>query len=215
MDLDRVRSLLATISDRRWFLAQLERKRAEKYEKGTPSFIVILSYINGFLIDIPSIVVESMPGTPLMSSRDISSAGFEHHFPGSPTPVDARYSNADYPLGVDTSGPRLQRSSRRASDYSTYSTDTFKSPCATVLFLFVFTKIKHPFILQENVTCWRWYTSARCCNGNAGFNLGRWDYIFHILDINHSHYRFFFFLVPRPDDGGGGRGEGQSEFLNR
>ena len=155
MDLDRVRSLLATISYRRLFLRHLERKRAENYEKGTPSFILILSYTNRFfLIDIPSIVVESMPGTPPMSSRDISSAGYEHHFPGSPTPADARHSNADYPLGVDVSGPRLQRSSRRASDYSTYSTDTFKSPCAALFCFFVrFNQLEHAFILQANVTC--------------------------------------------------------------
>ena len=135
MDLDRVRSLLETISYRRQFLAHLEKKRAEKYEKGRLSFTAILKGINGFLIDIPSIVVEDMPGTPPMSSRDISSAGYDHHFPGSPTPADPRYSSSDYPLGVDMSGPRLQRSSRRTSDYSTYSTDMFKSPCASFAFV--------------------------------------------------------------------------------
>ncbi|KIM44013.1 hypothetical protein M413DRAFT_17890 [Hebeloma cylindrosporum] len=117
MDLDRVRSLLETISCRRRFLEHLEKKRAEKYEK-----------------DIPSIVVESMPGTPPMSSRDISSAGYDHHFPGSPTPADPRHSSTDYPLGVDMSGSRLQRSSRRTSDYSTYSADMFKSPYASFAF---------------------------------------------------------------------------------
>ncbi|KAH9475037.1 Calcium-channel protein cch1 [Psilocybe cubensis] len=116
VNLDRVRSLLKTISYRRRFLAHLERKRAEKYEQ-----------------DIPSIVVETMPGTPPMSSRDISSAGFgDHSFsPGSPTPVplNPRYSHADYSLAMDTSsGPKLQRSSRRGSDYSTFTADTFRSP---------------------------------------------------------------------------------------
>jgi len=141
MDLDRVRSLLKTISYRRRFLVHLEKKRAEKYEKGTPSFTATPKDINGFLIDIPSIVVEDMPGTPPMSSRDISSAGYDHHFPGSPTPADPRYSSTDYPLGVDMSGSGLQRSSRRTSDYSTYSTDMFKSPCASFFSLFILTKL--------------------------------------------------------------------------
>ena len=34
VNLDRVRSLLRTISYRRQFLAHLEKKKAEKYEKG-------------------------------------------------------------------------------------------------------------------------------------------------------------------------------------
>ena len=156
MDLDRVRSLLETISCRRKFLARLEKKRAEKYEKGTSSFTAIPKGTDGFLIDIPSIVVEDMPGTPPMSSRDISSAGYDHHFPGSPTPVDLRYSDpryssTDYPLGVDMSGPRLQRS-RRASDYSTYSADMFKSPCASFVPVH-FNQAKHIFIPQANITC--------------------------------------------------------------
>ncbi|KDR66929.1 hypothetical protein GALMADRAFT_258813 [Galerina marginata CBS 339.88] len=115
VNLDRVRSLLKTISYRRRFLAHLEKKRAEKFDK-----------------EIPSIVVESMegmPGTPPMSSRDISSAGYEHSSPGSPTPVDIRFSHSDYSLAMDAStGPRLQRSSRPVSDYSTFSADTSRSP---------------------------------------------------------------------------------------
>ncbi len=68
------------------------------------------------LSDIPSIVVESMPGTPPMSSRDIASAGYDlTQSPGSPTPMDLRYSShADYSLTMDM--PRLQRSSKRGSD---------------------------------------------------------------------------------------------------
>ncbi|KAF8962909.1 high-affinity cell membrane calcium channel [Flammula alnicola] len=109
VNLDRVRSLLKTISYRRRFLALMERKRAEKYEK-----------------DIPSIVVESMPGTPPLSSRDIASAGYDHsQSPGSPTPIDIRYSHPDYSLAMEM--PRLQRSSKRGSDYSNISADTFRS----------------------------------------------------------------------------------------
>ncbi|KAF8151534.1 high-affinity cell membrane calcium channel [Crassisporium funariophilum] len=108
VNLDRVRSLLKTISHRRRFLSHLERKRAEKYDQ-----------------DIPSIVVEGMPETPPPSSRDIVSAGFDRASPGSPTPVDIRYSNPDYPVAMDMiSGSRLQRSSRRGSDYSMFSSDT-------------------------------------------------------------------------------------------
>lgn len=66
-----------------------------------------------------------MPGTPPMSSRDISSAGFSGYSPGSPTPVDIRYNNQDLSLAMDAV-PRLQRSSRRGSDYSNMSTDTFR-----------------------------------------------------------------------------------------
>ena len=80
------------------------------------------------LSDIPSIVVESMPGTPPMSSRDIASAGYDlTQSPGSPTPIDLRYSHADYSLTMDL--PRLQRSSKRGSDYSNVSADTFRSSC--------------------------------------------------------------------------------------
>ncbi|CAA7264458.1 unnamed protein product [Cyclocybe aegerita] len=112
VNLDRVRSLLKTISHRRRFLAHLEKKRSEKYEK-----------------EIPSIVVEPMPGTPPLSSRDIASAGYEHSSPESPLPVDVRYSHPDYSLSMDMSGgSRLQRSSRRVSEYSTFSTDTSRSP---------------------------------------------------------------------------------------
>ncbi|KAF9484619.1 high-affinity cell membrane calcium channel [Pholiota conissans] len=109
VNLDRVRSLLKTISYRRRFLAHLEKKRMQKYEQ-----------------DIPSIVVEDMPGTPPMSSRDIASAGYDRsQSPGSPTPNDFRFSNPDYSLSMDM--PRLQRSSRRpGSDYS-ISGDTFRS----------------------------------------------------------------------------------------
>jgi len=53
MDLDRVRSLLKTISYRRRFLVHLEKKRAEKYEKGTPSFTAISKDTNGFFDRYP------------------------------------------------------------------------------------------------------------------------------------------------------------------
>ena len=81
------------------------------------------------MTDIPSIVVENMPETPPMSSRDIASAGLEL----SPSPMDSRYRDLDNgrSMSVDvTSGSRLQRSghARRISDYSTTSMDMSKSP---------------------------------------------------------------------------------------
>ena len=81
------------------------------------------------MADIPSIVVENMPETPPMSSRDIASAGLD----SSPTPSDPRYRDLDNgrSMSVDlTSGSRLQRSghARRPSDYSTISMDMSKSP---------------------------------------------------------------------------------------
>lgn len=132
VNLDRVRSLLKTISYRRRFLEYLERKRAEKLEQGTSnccisSEAVINRSYSIFSTEIPSIVVEDMPGTPPLSSRDISSAGYEFS-PGSPTPVDIRFSHSDYSVAMDHSGPKLQRSSRRLSGYSTFSADTTRSP---------------------------------------------------------------------------------------
>jgi hypothetical protein len=81
------------------------------------------------MTDIPSIVVEDMPETPPMSSRDIASSGLEL----SPSPSDFRYRDLDNTrsISVDlTSGSRLQRSghARRTSDYSTISMDMSKTP---------------------------------------------------------------------------------------
>ncbi|KAF9557915.1 high-affinity cell membrane calcium channel [Agrocybe pediades] len=114
VNLDRVRSLLKMISYRRRFLAHLEQKRRmEKQEQ-----------------DIPSIVVESMPGTPPMSSRDIASVGYRST-PSSPSPVDIGFSlgHNDQSLSMDlSSGPRLQRAGRRGSDWSSHSLDVSRSP---------------------------------------------------------------------------------------
>lgn len=79
------------------------------------------------MADIPSIVVEDMPETPPMSSRDIASAGLET----SPSPSDSRYRDPDYARSMSmdlTAGSRLQRSGRRTSDFSSFSMDMSKSP---------------------------------------------------------------------------------------
>ncbi|KAF9530724.1 Ion transport protein-domain-containing protein [Crepidotus variabilis] len=112
VNLDRVRSLLKTISHRRRFLKYLEdRRRAENFDK-----------------EIPSIVVEDVLGTPPLSSRDISSAVYEEGSPASPTPAALRFSQADYSIAMDTSaGTRLQRG-RRTSEYTMYSVDPKSRP---------------------------------------------------------------------------------------
>lgn len=123
VNLDRVRSLLKTISHRRRFLKYLENKqRAEKYDKGRLVWYYVLVHWLSSITEIPSIIVEDMPGTPPLSSRDISTAGLEEGSPGSPT-LAFRASQGDYPISLDIStGPRLQRG-RRISDHSTYSLD--------------------------------------------------------------------------------------------
>lgn len=109
VNLDRVRSLLKTISHRRRFLAHMEQKRLSRFDSK----------------EIPSIVVDTMPETPLLSSRDISSLGYGSA-PGSPTP-EHRFA-PDVLVG-GSPGRGLQRSSRRISDISMLGTDfSFKLP---------------------------------------------------------------------------------------
>ncbi|KAF9265047.1 hypothetical protein L218DRAFT_899321 [Marasmius fiardii PR-910] len=113
VNLDRVHSLLRTISHRRRFLAHLERKRMSMFEQSQ---------------DIPTIIVESLPETP-PSTRDISTSMYDS-VPPTPTP-DRRFPRPDS-LSLDISnismimsspGPGLHRSSRRGSDISMLSTD--------------------------------------------------------------------------------------------
>ncbi|KAL0948006.1 hypothetical protein HGRIS_010628 [Hohenbuehelia grisea] len=120
VNLDRVRSLLKTISYRRRFLAHLEEVRSTRMSQQ----------------EIPSIIVEGMPETPPMSTRDIASiSGSESPSPSgspwlsSPTHHDRRLFTPDISLALDSSvGPGLQRSSRRISDISLLSTtDVFRS----------------------------------------------------------------------------------------
>ncbi|KAJ7479857.1 Ion transport protein-domain-containing protein [Mycena latifolia] len=99
VNLDRVRSLLKTISHRRRFL----RHKQEQLMAAEP--------------DIPSIVVDVMPATPPNTTRDISTAGYST--PSSPTPQ--RFFTPDVSLSSST--PRLQRSNRRTSDISMLSGD--------------------------------------------------------------------------------------------
>ena len=78
------------------------------------------------MTDIPSTVVEDIPETPPMSSRDNSYPALELN----PSLSDPRYRDQDNARSVSvdlTSGSRLQRSGH-ASDYSTISMDMSKSP---------------------------------------------------------------------------------------
>lgn len=132
VNLDRVRSMFKTISYRRQFLAHLQKERAEKYNKGIVIPILPFSVYpkNIVMTDIPSIVVEDMPETPPMSSRDIASAGLESSSNASPTPSDVKYKNPDYARSMSmdmASGSKLQRSGRRTSGYSTASMDMSKT----------------------------------------------------------------------------------------
>ncbi|KAK7047557.1 calcium channel protein [Paramarasmius palmivorus] len=110
VNLDRVHSLLKTISYRRRFLAHLEQKRTSRFEQSQ---------------DIPAIVIDSMPGSP-QSTRDISSV--YDSAPSSPTPERRQHRPDMSPLSLDrmslgSPGSALQRSSRRGSDLSMLSTD--------------------------------------------------------------------------------------------
>ncbi|KAJ7186710.1 Ion transport protein-domain-containing protein, partial [Mycena filopes] len=106
VNLDRVRSLLKTISHRRRFL----RYKQQQLMALEP--------------DIPSIVVDVMPATPPNTTRDISTAGYGST-PSSPTPQ--RFFTPD--ISLSSSTPKLQRSAnRRTSDISMLSGDIgFKS----------------------------------------------------------------------------------------
>ncbi|KAF7416082.1 calcium channel protein [Pleurotus ostreatus] len=114
VNLDRVRSLLRSITARRRFLAYRAQQQAKRMENQ----------------EIPSIVVDGLPETPPTSTRDISSAGYDSPSPsGTPwqstPPPHHRSSSAglDFSLALDTSpGAGLQRSSRRISDISLLST---------------------------------------------------------------------------------------------
>ncbi|KAL1742981.1 Ion transport protein-domain-containing protein [Schizophyllum fasciatum] len=113
VNLDRVRSLLKTITYRRRFLAHKRQMQAERYSQQ----------------DIPSIVVDAMPTTPPGSTRDIASA--LQDTPGSPSPSQRRFNSSAFSTTPDVSlalegGPGLQRSRggpRRTSDTSFLSGD--------------------------------------------------------------------------------------------
>ncbi|KAG6833310.1 hypothetical protein H0H87_008942 [Tephrocybe sp. NHM501043] len=109
VNLDRVRSLLKTISHRRRFLAHRERLFAEQKQ------------------EIPSIVVDTLGESPLASPVTPDGGARFSSPQGSPTPV-RRFHSPDVSLALDLTA-NLQRSNRRISDTSTLSNDHgFSSP---------------------------------------------------------------------------------------
>ena len=108
VNLDRVRSLLTTISYRRRFLAHLEQKRMAEAEK-----------------DVPQIVVDQGMAEAAISSKDIASLYNNDSTPSSPSP-SGRFHTPHVSISLD--GPGLQRNSRRTSDVSMLSADSWGSP---------------------------------------------------------------------------------------
>ncbi|KAI5121745.1 hypothetical protein M0805_009034 [Coniferiporia weirii] len=112
VNLDRVRSLLKTIYYRRQFRAIMEEKRRQQ----------MLDQ------DIPAIVVEDMPSTPFISTRDITLANRDStHFGDSASPLSSPspYHSPDFSFALESPSRRgrgLQRN-RRVSDVSMLSTD--------------------------------------------------------------------------------------------
>ncbi|KAJ6452267.1 Ion transport protein-domain-containing protein [Mycena sanguinolenta] len=106
VNLDRVRSLLKTISHRRRFL---------KYKQ---------QQLMALEPDIPAIIVDVTPNTPPNTTRDISTAGYAST-PSSPTPA-GRFFAPDVSLSSST--PQLHRSHKRRSDnISMLSSDIVRS----------------------------------------------------------------------------------------
>ncbi|KAF5341523.1 hypothetical protein D9758_012561 [Tetrapyrgos nigripes] len=110
VNLDRVHSLLKTISHRRRFLKHLQCRQAEQFGSQ----------------EIPSIIVDAMPSTPPHTTRDISSLGFDsvpnspHHSPSPSMSIDRNSTSA------------LQRS-KRLSDVSRLSTDLGRYPRDSII----------------------------------------------------------------------------------
>ena len=122
VNLDRVRCLLKTIFCRRQFLAYRERLRQQGTSRFCLAFPLLIPSVSK---EIPSIVVDGLsegsPRSPGLSVNNGYDASIYGSRPGSPTP-DRRFGTPDVSLALD-SIPKLQRSSRRASDISMLSTD--------------------------------------------------------------------------------------------
>ncbi|KAF8646018.1 hypothetical protein AX16_007443 [Volvariella volvacea WC 439] len=125
---DRVSSLFRTILLRRKWPEMLTQYRKEKMEQ----------HAQETGQDIPAIVVESLPDTPIWGNQELPlplEPTSPHHSLGSPA-SDRRFSAnaADSSLVVDPSGTRLQRSNRRTSDMSitSYADSSFRSPRVSV-----------------------------------------------------------------------------------
>jgi hypothetical protein len=133
VNLDRVRSLLKTISCRRQFLAYRERL----HQQGIFSVYFRSVWPLIFSKEIPSIVVDGLPdGSPASPSPSVNNSYITPVYgarPGSPTP-DRRFSSTpDVSLALDNV-PKLQRGGRRTSDISMLSTDLgYECVCVPVI----------------------------------------------------------------------------------
>lgn len=116
VNLDRVRSLLRMIYHRRRFLAHKANIDFMKMGQQGDFTYRFLSSLG--LIDIPSIVVDTLPTTPSRQTRDITSSSESR----SPSPrADATFNSPDVLFKTDKpAGAGLQRS-RRASEMSMLS----------------------------------------------------------------------------------------------
>ena len=158
VNLDRVRSLLRSLTCRRRFLRLLEEKRkAAQLEQGATSPHLVAyfrsltdCYLSIFL-EIPSIVVDDMPETPIMTSRDITTSVYGPYGngngvspPGSPSPKRQQFNTSqDMSFSLEIAPhTRLQRSAnlRRNSEQSNntlsmFSRNSVASPYVLCLFL--------------------------------------------------------------------------------
>jgi len=133
VNLDRVRSLLKTLTLRRRFLAHLDNKHRSALNlqvQGRLLLYVSLAKSNfSNAIDIPAIVVDSMPTTPTTPpvSRDIASYYYTSGVsstPSSPTPQRTRLPDSSLEMSPTPGASGLHRASRRmTSDLSMLSTD--------------------------------------------------------------------------------------------
>lgn len=132
VNLDRVRSLLRSLTCRRRFLKHLDEKQRgkSKYEQGKrsgPTFTSSSKASN--FSEIPSILVDGLPQTPPMSSRDITSPTYNS--PGSPSPRKRNFGGSqDMTFSLELApNARLQRSTnmhgRRNSEQSTNTLSMF------------------------------------------------------------------------------------------
>ena len=86
-------------------------------------------------IGVPAIIVEDMPSTPPLTTRDVTLANRESMGFGDASPSPKSYQSPDFSLGSETpskSGRGLRRN-RRISDMSMLSTDLgYQYPCVSI-----------------------------------------------------------------------------------
>ncbi|OBZ73074.1 Calcium-channel protein cch1 [Grifola frondosa] len=120
VDFDRVQSLLLMILYRRRYLAQREQARLQQIRQQ----------------DIPAIVVESLPTTPVAFTRDITSPGQEtiRRFADIDSPLSSGNNQSpDMSFGLDSPSHSALQRRQRTSDLSMLSIDMSNSPSRVIL----------------------------------------------------------------------------------